>query len=102
MTAPTRPDPARSDSDPPPPPPPPVYEYSDFRAYLKDWYAHEKASGKGLSYRRLAQEMDFKSPGHFSLIVNGKSNLSLRCWTVLALYGTQQEGGGIFPSPGPL
>src|SRR4051812_45723826 len=55
-----------------------LYDYSDYRAYLKDWYRGEQLSDKKISYRRLAQDIGFKSPGHFSLIVNGKANLSLK------------------------
>lgn len=55
-----------------------LYDYSDYRAYLKDWYRLEKESDREISYRRLAQDIGFKSPGHFSLIVNGKANLSLK------------------------
>jgi uncharacterized protein (TIGR02147 family) len=55
-----------------------LYDYADYRAYLKDWYAQARDSDKRISYRRLAQDIGFKSPGHFSLIVNGKANLSLK------------------------
>jgi uncharacterized protein (TIGR02147 family) len=55
-----------------------LYEYADYRAYLKDWYKQEQASDRKISYRRLAADIGFKSPGHFSLIVNGKANLSLK------------------------
>jgi uncharacterized protein (TIGR02147 family) len=55
-----------------------LFDYADYRAYLKDWYRRERESGGGISYRRLAQDVGFKSPGHFSLIVNGKANLSLK------------------------
>lgn len=55
-----------------------IYEYADYRAYLKDWYAKARESDGRISYRRLAQDIGFKSPGHFSLIVNGKANLSLK------------------------
>ncbi len=54
-----------------------VFEYTDYRAYLKDWYRGE-AKDRKLSYRKLAAEIGFKSPGHFSLIVNAKANLSLK------------------------
>ena len=54
-----------------------LFEHTDFRAYLKAWYKVQAASRK-LSYRKLAAAIGFKSPGHFSLIVNGKANLSLK------------------------
>lgn len=55
-----------------------LHEYADYRSYLKDWYKHRQQIDGKLSYRRLAQDIGFKSPGHFSLIVNGKANLSLK------------------------
>ena len=57
---------------------PSLFDYADYRAYLKDWYRRRKLIDTELSYRRLASDIGFKSPGHFSLIVNGKANLSLR------------------------
>jgi uncharacterized protein (TIGR02147 family) len=81
-----------SASKPPPPPSGPapatevqdppkalnLFEYTDYRAFLKDWYRHRQQSDGKLSYRRLAADIGFKSPGHFSLIVNNKANLSLK------------------------
>jgi uncharacterized protein (TIGR02147 family) len=55
-----------------------LYDFADYRAYLKDWYKRQQNSEKKISYRRLAADIGFKSPGHFSLIVNGKANLSLK------------------------
>jgi uncharacterized protein (TIGR02147 family) len=55
-----------------------LYDYADYRTYLKDWYKQQQNSEKKISYRRLAADIGFKSPGHFSLIVNGKANLSLK------------------------
>lgn len=55
-----------------------LFEYTDYRAFLKDWYRHRQAQDGKLSYRRLAADIGFRSPGHFSLIVNGKANLSLK------------------------
>ncbi|MDB5103397.1 MAG: hypothetical protein JWP91_1086 [Fibrobacteres bacterium] len=55
-----------------------LYDYADYRAYLKDWYKRERDSERKISYRSLAREIGFKSPGHFSLIVNAKANLSLK------------------------
>lgn len=55
-----------------------LYDFADYRAYLKDWYRRQQESERKISYRRLAADIGFKSPGHFSLIVNGKANLSLK------------------------
>jgi uncharacterized protein (TIGR02147 family) len=55
-----------------------LFDYADYRAYLKDWYRERQTIDTSLSYRRLAAAIGFKSPGHFSLIVNGKANLSLK------------------------
>jgi uncharacterized protein (TIGR02147 family) len=57
---------------------PSVFAYADYRAFLKDWYAHRSRAEGGLSYRRMAREMGVKSPGHFSLVFNGQANLTLK------------------------
>ena len=57
---------------------PALYDYTDYRVYLLDWYHYRRRVDRSFSYRRLAQEVGFKSAGHFSLILKAKANLSLR------------------------
>ncbi len=55
-----------------------LFGYTDFRAFLKEWYRLRKEKDPKFSYRKLAGLVGFKSAGHFSLILGGKANLSLR------------------------
>ena len=54
-----------------------VFEYTDYRKYLSDFYAEKKASNRNYSHRFIAKHVGFKSGGHFSLILNGKANISI-------------------------
>jgi len=53
-----------------------IFEYSDYRKYLHDIYKAKKAEAARFSHRYIAQKVGFKSSGFFSLILNGKSNIS--------------------------
>ncbi len=55
-----------------------VFEYSDFRRYLCDYYLQrKKSSSSGYSYERFAQDAGFQSPNFFQLVIDGKRNLTL-------------------------
>ena len=54
-----------------------VFEYSDYRKFLLDFYWEKKASQKGFSHRYIAEKVGFKSGGHFSQILSGTANISI-------------------------
>ncbi len=54
-----------------------IFDYSDYRAFLRDWYQERKAANPKFSYRLLAKKVGFKSAGFFTLILQGKTNISL-------------------------
>jgi uncharacterized protein (TIGR02147 family) len=54
-----------------------IFDYSDYRAYLADFYQENKAQNPGFSYRFMAQHVGFKSAGHFTKIIQGKANISV-------------------------
>lgn len=56
---------------------PKVFEYLDYRAYLKDWYQAFKASHPRFSYRALALKVGYRSHGFFSQVLENKSNISV-------------------------
>ena len=56
---------------------PEVFTYLDFRAYLKDWYASHKEANPRFSYRVLANNVGYRSPGFFTQILQAKSNISI-------------------------
>jgi uncharacterized protein (TIGR02147 family) len=53
-----------------------IYAYTDFRRYLSDFYREKKAANRHFSHRHVAAKIGIKSTGHFSLILNGKANIS--------------------------
>jgi len=54
----------------------PIFEYDDFRKYLKDFYAFKKALKENFSFRMLSRLAGFSSPNFFKLVADGKRNLS--------------------------
>ena len=64
---------------PPIPPPslkrPEIFRYSEYRAFLKDFYLFLKENNPSVSHRYLAAKVGFDA-GHFSKILSGKRNLT--------------------------
>lgn len=54
-----------------------VYAYLDFRALLKEWYRLKKIENPRYSYRLLARKVGYHSASFFTLILQGKTNVSL-------------------------
>ncbi|MBD3420718.1 MAG: TIGR02147 family protein [Chitinivibrionales bacterium] len=54
-----------------------IFNYTDYRKYLKDWYDTKKEANHNFSYRIIADKVGFKSAGHFTMILQGKANISL-------------------------
>jgi uncharacterized protein (TIGR02147 family) len=54
---------------------PSVYEYTDYRAYLRDYYVAEKARRPAFSYRYFARRAGHTSPNFLKLVIEGKRNL---------------------------
>lgn len=54
-----------------------VFAYLDFRALLREWYRLKKEANPRFSYRLLARKVGYHSAGFFTLILQGKSNISL-------------------------
>lgn len=53
-----------------------IYEYQDYREYLRDFYETLKKQDKKFSQRYLALKLGVKSSGFLSEVINGKRNLS--------------------------
>ncbi len=54
---------------------PEIYEYLDYRAYLKAYYDAAKANTRAFSYRYFARKAGFASPNFLKLVIDGKRNL---------------------------
>jgi uncharacterized protein (TIGR02147 family) len=53
-----------------------VFEYSDYRKFLRDWYEAAKKSGGTLSYRSFAQRAGLKSINFYKFVMDGIRNLT--------------------------
>jgi uncharacterized protein (TIGR02147 family) len=55
---------------------PQLFQYSDYRQFLKDCYETNKARQSSFSYRYLSQKADVNSSAFFKYVIEGKRNLS--------------------------
>lgn len=55
---------------------PNIFEYTNYRDFLRDSYAHLKKTQDNFSYRYFAIKAGFSSSGFLHLIIDGKRNLS--------------------------
>ena len=53
-----------------------IYDYSDFRGYLKAGFAFEKMKNPSFSHRYLAQRLGLSTPNLILLVIQGKRNLT--------------------------
>lgn len=63
---------------------PSVYDYTDYRAYLRDYYVAEKARRPAFSYRYFARRAGHTSPNFLKLVIEGKRNLGPSSVTAFA------------------
>lgn len=55
----------------------PIFEYMDYRVFLKDYLQEKRAANPNFSQRLACRKIGLKSPGHLSQIMGGKANISL-------------------------
>jgi uncharacterized protein (TIGR02147 family) len=53
-----------------------VYDYSDYRLFLKEYYEERKAENPNFSFRYLAQKAGINSAPFFKFLIEGKRNLT--------------------------
>jgi uncharacterized protein (TIGR02147 family) len=53
-----------------------VYGYTDFRAYLRDYYEFRKDGQHGYSFRAFSKSAGFSSPNILKLVIDGERNIS--------------------------
>lgn len=53
-----------------------VFEYLDYREFLKDYYNNKKASNPAFSLRVFSDKIGFKAKDFISRVMNGEKNLS--------------------------
>jgi uncharacterized protein (TIGR02147 family) len=54
-----------------------VFEYVDYRAYLRDFYAHAKRTKRSFSHRAFSRRVGLGSPNHLKRVMDGERNLTL-------------------------
>ncbi len=55
---------------------PSIFEYVDYRAFLRAWLEEQKQRNPAVSTRLFAQKAGLRSTGHMSMILGGKANIS--------------------------
>lgn len=53
-----------------------VFDYTDYRRYLRDLYRERKARDPRYSHRAMARQMGFSSPNFVKLVMDGERNLT--------------------------
>lgn len=53
-----------------------VFEYLDYRSFLRDHYNARKRTSKAFSYRSFSRRAGLKSPNYLKLVIDGERNLS--------------------------
>jgi uncharacterized protein (TIGR02147 family) len=53
-----------------------IFEYQDYRLYLKDFYSEQKASKKNFSYRSFSEKANINAPSFLFYVITGKRNLT--------------------------
>jgi uncharacterized protein (TIGR02147 family) len=53
-----------------------VFDYMNFRDYLRDYYTEKKAQQSYFSYRLFSEKAGFKSPNFLKLVIDGQRNLT--------------------------
>ena len=56
--------------------PPSVFDFTDFRLFLKTLFEYKKATVSSFSHRRFAQAAGFASPNFLKLVMDGQRNLT--------------------------
>jgi len=53
-----------------------IFDYLDYRAFLRDYYAEQKASGHAFSFRAFAKRAGIRSFNFLQLVMKGQRDLS--------------------------
>ncbi len=56
----------------------PLFEYENYRHYLRDYYEKRKGEAKSYSFRFFARKAGLNSPNYYKLVMDGKRNLTHR------------------------
>lgn len=72
-----------------------IYDYTDYRQFLRDYYEEQKKKNPAFSYRYFARKAGFNSSGLYKDIIDGRTGITrgmiLRFSTAMKLTQKQQE-----------
>ena len=54
-----------------------IYQYKDYRKYLRDYYDGQKQCTSRFTYEYFSKQAKIKSPNFLKLVMNGKRNLTI-------------------------
>jgi uncharacterized protein (TIGR02147 family) len=54
-----------------------IYEYTNYRDYLREFYERKKKSSSSFSYKFFSKLADIKAPNFLKLVIDGKKNLTI-------------------------
>lgn len=63
-----------------------IFEYTNYRLFLKDKYAELKLKSPAFSYRYFSKKCGYSSPNFLKLVIDGKRNLSADSIDKFALF----------------
>jgi uncharacterized protein (TIGR02147 family) len=61
-----------------------VFDYLDYRAFLRDFYVHRKQTQRGFSHRAFSRRAGLASPNHLKRVMEGDRNLTAEMATRFA------------------
>jgi uncharacterized protein (TIGR02147 family) len=74
-----------------------VFEYRDYRAFLRDVYSSRKQTEYGFSYRAFAKRAGLSAPNYLKLVAEGQRNLTGEmAGRFAAALGLEGEAAGYF------
>ncbi|MGE0786938.1 MAG: TIGR02147 family protein [Sandaracinaceae bacterium] len=53
-----------------------VFQYLDYRAFLREWYQAHNEGGRSFSFRAFSRRAGLKSPNYLKLVMDGERNLT--------------------------
>lgn len=56
----------------------PIFEYDDYRAFLRDYYESSKQTKRSFTHRSFAAKAGLSSPTHLRLVMSGARNLTYK------------------------
>lgn len=56
---------------------PDIFNYTDYRKFLFDWFDEKKRENRAVSYRLLARQVGYKSQSYLPMLLSGKIRMSV-------------------------